>query len=426
MNWMQWLESEAAREQMASLYGCEAVEIDRAQRRYRRIAEKFQQNFGEEKMLRFYSAPGRMEIGGNHTDHQHGCVLAAAVNLDIVAAAAKRDDGRIRFCSEEFEQMDVVDTSDSALHREESGSSAALLRGVCARMKELGYRIGGFDAYSASLVPMGCGLSSSAAFEVLVVTILSHLYNDGCVDAQSAAQIAQYAENEYFGKPCGLMDQMTCSVGGLVAMDFLDPNRPVVESLSFHPQDLGYTLCIVNTGGSHADLTEEYASIADEMKAVAKMLGHKVLRECSEDGFYTQIKQLRGEMGDRAVLRAIHFFNENRRAIQEKEALQRGDFEAFRRLAILSGQSSFEYLQNVFSVSQPRQQGIALALSLSQRLLQEKGGVWRIHGGGFAGTIQAFVPQNEWNLYQEQLEAVFGAGACHLVTIRGQGGVRVC
>lgn len=404
------------------MYGKQS--LHNARSRYQTIADKFQENFGEQRDIHFYSAPGRTEIGGNHTDHQHGCVLAAAIHLDVVAAAAKREDGIIRFYSEGFDQIEV-DTTDTCYREQEKGSSAALLRGICARMKQLGYRVGGFDAYSSSKVQMGSGLSSSAAYEVLVATILNHLYNHGAVDVQTVAMIAQFAENQYFGKPCGLMDQMACSVGGCVAMDFQDPRQPIVQRIEFNPNDVGYTLCIVDTGGDHSDLTEEYALISSEMREVAQQMGLSVLRECEEDRFYTQIPQLREKLGDRAVLRAIHFFEENKRVLLEKEALLRNDFDAFRHCAIRSGQSSYQYLQNVYSNSRPRRQEIALALALSQKLLEDRGGIWRVHGGGFAGTMQAFVPLDFLDVYKSHIEAVFGEGSCQALSIREDGGIQV-
>lgn len=401
-------------EKLLRLYGKQS--LHEAQSRYKRIEERFCRLFGDRRVLHFYSAPGRTEIGGNHTDHQHGCVLAAAIHLDVVAAVAEREDGIIRFYSEGFDPMEI-DTADTRFHQQETGSSEALLRGICAKMKQLGYRIGGFDAYCSSKVPIGSGLSSSAAYEILMTTIESHLYNQGKVDAQTAAMIAQFAENQYFGKPCGLMDQMACSVGGVVAMDFQDAAHPIVQKIEYNPDTTGFTLCVVETGGDHSGLTEEYARISQEMQAVAQQLGVTVLRECKEDRFYQQLPQLRERLGDRAVLRAIHFFEENKRAVLEKEALLENNFEQFRHYAVQSGHSSFEYLQNVYSHSRPHNQELAVALALSQTLLEDKGGVWRVHGGGFAGAIQAFVPVDFWDEYKTRMEAAFGEGCCQPLRI---------
>ncbi len=408
-----------------SLYGKSQTRFQKEQERYHEIARQFRKNFGEKDPVLFFSVPGRTEIGGNHTDHQNGCVVAAAVDLDIVAAVAKREDGIIRFYSEGFSEIDQIDTGDTQIREEEKGTSAALLRGICHRMVQLGYSIGGFDAYSSSQIPRGSGLSSSAAFEVLVVTILNHLYNYGKIDVAATATISQYAENCFFGKPCGLMDQMACAAGGVVGIDFKDPLHPALEKIPFRLQEDGYTLFIVHTGGSHADLTGEYQAIQQEMKQVAQEMGRQVLRECKEEVFYRKIPELRKKLGDRAILRAIHFFNENKRATEEKEALQRKDSSAFYNLVLQSGQSSYQYLQNLYACRYPKQQAIPLALALSERLLAGTGGAWRVHGGGFAGTIQAFVPLSLSQRYRQEMETVFGKGSCMELSIREQGGLLV-
>lgn len=407
---------------LASLYGEEGATA--AAERYAGIAEGFQALFGADKELHFFSAPGRTEIGGNHTDHQHGRVLCAAVNLDIVAAAAASQQPVIRLKSAEFEGMDEIDLNDLSVREQERESSAAVIRGICARMVQLGYRIGGFDAFTASQVLKGSGLSSSAAFEVLVVTILNHLYNEGKISPVEAAQISQYAENVYFGKPSGLMDQTASSVGGFVAIDFNDPTHPVLEKIAFDPAEKGYHLCIVDTGGNHADLTADYASAPTEMRAVAEALGKTVLRECSYDMLMSRIGELRAQVGDRALLRAIHFFGDNDRVARQAQALKEGDFAAFMQMAIESGRSSFMYLQNVYSCANPQEQGLSLALALSERLLQGRG-AWRVHGGGFAGTIQAFVPDDLLEEYRSTIEAVFGQRHCYVLSIRQQGGTQV-
>lgn len=406
------------------LYGNDPAELAKESRRYADIAAQFAGLFGGEREVHFFSAPGRTEIGGNHTDHQHGRVLAAAVNLDIVAAASKNEEMVIRLKSAGFPSMDEVDISRLNIREEEKETSASLLRGICARISELGYRVGGFDAYTASQVLKGSGLSSSAAFEILVVTIINHLYNDGKIDPVQAAKIAQYAENVYFGKPSGLMDQTASSVGGFVAIDFERPEAPKLEKVNFNPADAGYALCIVDTGGNHADLTCDYAEVPLEMTAVARAMGHEVLRECDPSAFQAQIPQLRAKVGDRAVLRAIHFFAENERVQEQTTALRAGDFEAFKQMCLLSGQSSYMYLQNVYSSRAPKEQGISLALALSQKILQGRG-AWRVHGGGFAGTMQAFVPYDLLAEYRSSMEVVFGAGHCYVLSIRQAGGIQV-
>lgn len=320
--------------------------------------------------------------------------------------------------------MDTVDTADLAVKEEEKERSAALIRGVCARLSALGYKVGGFDAVTASRVLKGSGLSSSAAFEVLVVTILSHLYNDDAIDPVEAAQVSKYAENVYFGKPSGLLDQMAASVGGFTTMDFADPAAPKIEKIDFDLGKFGYALCVVDTGGNHADLTGEYAAVPAEMKAVAAELGASVLREVDEEKFYAAIPSLRKTVGDRAILRAIHFFRDNRIVDEEVSALKSGDFEAFKQLVIASGRSSATNLQNVFAVVNPQEQGLSLALALIERLLEGRG-AYRVHGGGFAGTVQAYVPLDMLAEFRKEIEAVFGAGACYVLSIRSAGGTKV-
>ena len=403
-----------------TLYGAEA---DAQRARYAALDTAFAEEFGAADALEYFSAPGRTEIGGNHTDHNHGKVLAAAVNLDVIAAVKKTGNGVIRLKSAGY-PMDTVDTADLAVKEEEKERSAALIRGVCARLSALGYKVGGFDAVTASRVLKGSGLSSSAAFEVLVVTILSHLYNDDAIDPVEAAQVSKYAENVYFGKPSGLLDQMAASVGGFTTMDFADPAAPKIEKIDFDLGKFGYALCVVDTGGNHADLTGEYAAVPAEMKAVAAELGASVLREVDEEKFYAAIPSLRKTVGDRAILRAIHFFRDNRIVDEEVSALKSGDFEAFKRLVIASGRSSATNLQNVFAVVNPQEQGLSLALALIERLLEGRG-AYRVHGGGFAGTVQAYVPLDMLAEFRKEIEAVFGAGACYVLSIRSAGGTKV-
>lgn len=398
------------------LYG----EHNLASKRYAAACDAFAKLFGKDREVRFFSAPGRTEVGGNHTDHQHGCVLAGSVNLDVIAVASPNDENIVRIQSAGFD-MDEIDLAVLDPVEGETGRAAALIRGMCAAFRKAGLNIGGFDAYTTSNVLKGSGLSSSAAFEVLVGVILSHLYNGGKEMAVQTAKMAQYAENVYFGKPCGLMDQMASSVGGFTAIDFADPEEPVIEKISFDPAERGHRLCIVNTGGNHADLTGDYADITAEMGAVAALFGKAVLREVDEEQFLLSIATVREQCGDRAVLRALHFFDENRRAVKEKEALQAGDFDRFLALVRASGRSSYMYLQNVYSPSAPKEQGLSLALALCERVLGERG-AFRVHGGGFAGTVQAFVPDDLLEHFINEMEVVFGDESCHVLNIRPAGG----
>ena len=403
------------------LYG---NDVPRQEERYEAIRRGFAAQYGYEAGEgTFFSAPGRTEIGGNHTDHNHGRVLAGAVDLDIVGLAQKTGNDTIRLKSAEYDKIDVVDLTDLSLHPEDTGSQS-LIRGICAKCRELGYQVGGFDCYTITQVLKGSGLSSSAAFEVLVVTVISHLFNGGSIDPITAAKISQYAENVYFGKPSGLLDQMASSVGGVTAMDFADPSAPVVEKVTFDLASYGHALCVVDTGGNHADLTGEYAAIPQEMKAVAQFFGKEFLRQVDEAAFYEQLPQVRKAAGDRAVLRAMHFFDDDRLAHEEAQALKAGDFPGFLRKVRASGQSSLQRLQNVFAPQAPQEQGITLALSLSQRLLGEQGAC-RVHGGGFAGTIQAYVPFDLLDSYRHGMEHVFGKGSCYVLSFRQAGGTKV-
>ena len=398
------------------------AQLQRQRVRYAEIAERFRSYFGEGDIA-FFSAPGRTEVGGNHTDHNHGKVLAAGINLDAVAAAAARPELVIREKSAGHE-MNIVDISSLDPVESEKGHSSALIRGVCDGLVRRGYRVGGFDASVASDVLSGSGLSSSAAYEVLIGTILNHLYNDGIISAVEIAQIAQYAENVHFGKPCGLMDQMASSVGSFVSIDFCDPANPVMKKVEFDFSAWGHALCIVDTGGSHNDLTDDYAAVRGEMEAVACAMGKSVLREVDPEQFYAQIGALRSRVSDRALIRSMHFFSENNRVDAEVSALESGDFEAFKKLVIESGYSSYMYNQNVFTPKAPQDQPVSLALALSADVLAGRG-AWRVHGGGFAGTIQAFVPEDLVDVYRTRMEAVFGEGSCMMLNIRPFGGIRV-
>ena len=406
---------------LSGIYKAEDIEAQKA--RYIRIAESFEEFYGSGREVAVFSAPGRTEVGGNHTDHNHGKVLAASVNLDAVAVAAVNDENIVRVKSEGY-KMDVADLSDLGVMPNERGRSASLVRGVCAGFKNRGYKIGGFDAATASDVLSGSGLSSSAAFEVLLGTMLNHLYNDGKVSAVEIAQIAQFAENEYFGKPCGLMDQMACSVGGFVQIDFKDPAVPVINKVDFDFASCNHALCIVDTGGNHADLTDEYAAVRVEMETAASKLGKAVLRDVDRAEFEKNISVIRDSAGDRAVLRALHFFNENERVDKQAEALAKGDFAEFKSLIIESGFSSYMYNQNVYTCKAPSSQPVSLALAMCQDILKGKG-AWRVHGGGFAGTFQAFVPAELLEEFKTKICAVFGEKSCYVLNIRPEGGIRV-
>ena len=401
------------------LYGPENLETQR--RRYEQAVANFVRTFGERDNLLLFSAPGRTEVGGNHTDHNHGRVLAASVNLDIIAIVSAVPAAQIRIQSAGY-PMDAVRLDDLAVRTGELNTSAALIRGMAARLTEKGFSVGGFDAYTTSDVPKGSGLSSSAAFEVLTGAILNHLYNKGDISAVEIAQTAQYAENAYFGKPSGLMDQMACSVGGTITIDFADNHHPDIRRVDFDFSSSGYRLCIVDTGGNHADLTYEYAAIHDDMTAIASSLGVSHLRDASLDRLLNAIPALRRDHGDRAVLRALHFFSDDERVARQVAALERGDFDTFLRLVTESGHSSFEYLQNVFSTAAVREQGLSLALCLAQRQL-EGNGAWRVHGGGFGGTTLNIVPESHLECFRTSLEAVFGTGSCHVLRIRPYGGI---
>jgi galactokinase len=405
-----------------ALYGSDPAELKAHAKRYADLLRQFETSFGS-RNIELFSAPGRTEIGGNHTDHNYGRVLAGAVNLDNVAVAAKNDINIIHIESEGYPRFEV-DLSALKPDKKEQFTSAALVRGICARLKELGYAIGGFDACIDGGVPKGSGLSSSASFEVLIGAILSQLFNQGKVDPIQNAIIGQYAENNYFGKPCGLMDQTACAMGGLITIDFKDPSNPVVKKVNFDFVATGFALVITDTGGNHADLNDEYASLPTDMKAVAAELGAKVLRQVRIDQVIQMIPKIREKVGDRAILRAIHFQGDNQRVVEQVAALEKNDFKAFLGMVVDSGYSSYMYNQNIYPVNNVKEQGVSLALALSELVLKGNG-AWRVHGGGFAGTIQAFVPQNLLEKYISTLENVYGAGSCHKLFIRQQGAGKV-
>jgi len=382
----------------------------------------FQKVFGCQPE-RYFSAPGRTEISGNHTDHQRGCVLAAAVDLHTRAAVRPNGTDYIRVQSQGYPLVEVMLTGLSPLEAEKN-TTAALVRGVAARFTQLGCKVGGFDAYIESSVLPGSGLSSSAAFEVLLGTIINYLFYDGKATQPEVAQIGQYAENVFFGKPSGLMDQMASAVGGMVHIDFGDRENPVVTPLEFDFSQTGYALCIIDSGADHADLTDEYAAIPAEMQAVSRYFGKEVLREVSENEFYVNLSNLREKCGDRAVLRCMHIFDENRRVAKQLDALQRDDFETFLGLVAESGRSSWMYLQNVLITGSTQNQEVAVALALCEKYLQGRG-AYRVHGGGFAGTVQAFVPEDMVKGFRENMEKALGKGACHILSVRPQGGVEM-
>ena len=416
------LEQLSFEETLIRLYGREGK--DRARTRCLEAAEGFRQTFGYPAQALF-SAPGRTELGGNHTDHQRGCVLAAAVDLDILAASAVTDSGVIRVLSQGY-PMTEVSLRELTPQEGEKNTSAALIRGVASRMQELGcaLRGRGLDVYMTSTVPKGSGLSSSAAFEVLLGTMLNELLWERHCTPVELAQIGQYAENVFFGKPCGLMDQMASSVGGVVSIDFENTAHPAVEQLDVDLHAYGYALCILDSGAGHEDLTNEYSAITNELRAVCRVFDKEVLREVPEEAFLAELPKVRAAAGDRAVNRAFHVYAENRRALAEKEALRQGDFDKFLALVRESGRSSAMYLQNVIPTGSTAAQELMVTIALCERILEGRGAV-RVHGGGFGGTAQAFVPLDMLDTFKKATEAALGQDCCHVVMIRPAGGVRL-
>lgn len=397
------------------LYG----DVSFAKERYLKACESFEEIYPVSSEIRIFSAPGRTEVGGNHTDHQHGSVLAGSVNLDVIAIVSLNDDGKIRIKSEDYD-MDtvVVDEFDKAPGEE--GKAISLIRGVCHKFKNLGCNITGFNAYTTSNVLKGSGLSSSAAFEVLIGNILNGLF-DGGANPVEIAKIGQFAERDYFGKPCGLLDQMASSLGGFTYADFASPTDPITESIELDIKSYGYTLCVVDTGGNHANLTGDYADITLECRQISNALGVDFLRDADVDKFYNSIADLRKSCGDRAVLRAFHFFNEQQRVLEQRSALKNGNFEDFLSMVNASGQSSYDYLQNLYSTSAVNEQGLSLAIALTKQFLNGKGAC-RVHGGGFAGTIQCYIPTERLADYKQMIEKAFGEGSCSVLNIRPVGG----
>ena len=398
----------------------EQLEYQRS--RYANAIMKFEEYYGNGD-IKIFSAPGRSEIGGNHTDHQNGKVLACAINMDAIGIVEKVQDEEVKIISDGSEEI-VVDITDLSICEEEKGSTLALIKGVLAGFRNKEYQIGGFHAYITSDVLIGSGVSSSAAFETLIGTILSGLYNKMTVSPIDIAMIGQFAENIYFGKPCGLMDQMACSLGSLAYIDFANPQKPFVEKISFDLEKFGYSLCIIDTKGSHADLTDEYAAVPEEMKCVAHYFGKEVLLDVSLDDLLSNIVEIRNVLSDRCILRALHFLTENRRVEEEVNALKERNVDVFLENVKASGNSSYKFLQNVYSVKNVYQQNVSLALALSETVLENKG-VCRVHGGGFAGTIQAFVKNDVVKAYQTYMDQIFGKGSCSILKIRKYGGIQV-
>lgn len=407
-----------------TLYCCADSDSERFEKRFGGLLDGFSKTFGENGDIRLFSAPGRTEIGGNHTDHQHGAVVAGSLNLDVIGAVRLNGENIIRVKSEGF-PMDTVSLDSLEPNSAEYGKSSGLIRGIANCFLKAGYSIQGFDAYTTSNVLKGSGMSSSAAFEILLAAIMNGLFASEKVSAVEMAKFGQYAENVYFGKPCGLLDQTACASGGIVSIDFADNENPVVKKLDFDFSETGYALCIIDTGADHSNLTGEYAAITVEMREIAEYFGKSFLNDVLEEEFFKELKNVRAKVNnDRAVLRAIHFFNETKRAKAEAEALKIGDFDEFLRLVGESGRSSYMYVQNVFAANEPKKQAVSLALALCDRLLKGKG-AFRVHGGGFAGTIQAFVPVEMLNSFKNGIEDVFGEGMCHILSIRNVGGIEI-
>ena len=406
------------------LYGTDSSVLKEQADRYASLMSDFDKSYGTDD-VQLFTSPGRTEIGGNHTDHNYGRVLAGAVNLDNIAVAAKNGTNTIRIKSVGYPEFQV-ELTDFKPKVAEYYTSTSLVKGIAAKMKANGYEVGGFDACIEGRVPKGSGLSSSASFEVLVGAIINELFNDGKMSAVENAIIGQWAENKYFGKPCGLMDQTACAVGGLITIDFKDPANPIVKEVDFDFVSTGFALVITDVGGGHDDAASqaEYASLPTEMKAVAAVLGAKVLREVTLEQIVENIPAIREKTGDRAILRAYHFQGDNQRVVEQVAALERNDFQAFLKMVIESGYSSYMYNQNIFDVVHKDEQVVSLALALSEMILKGTG-AWRVHGGGFGGTIQAFVPQEKLDEYVNTLEHVYGKGSCHKLFIRAKGAVKL-
>ena len=414
---VQKLETPEVAEELARLYGKDEQTVRFQQTRYAGLIRKHRDLFGDRGEIALISAPGRTEIGGNHTDHNHGRVLAASVNLDALCAVTPREDLQVRFHSEGYPAIEM-DLTDLSVRPEEEGTTRALIRGVAAGMAEAGYKIGGFDAVVTSTVAGGSGLSSSAALEVMLTGVLDALYNRFDMPFVLRAQIGQRAENAYFGKPSGLLDQMASAAGGLVTVDFRDPAKPEVRALQYDFAQKGYSLVVVATGGSHADLTDQYAAVPAEMKAVARIFGQEVLRGVSLEQLMEHAGEIRKEAGERALMRAVHFVTEDERVPEQVKALEEDRIGDFLQLIIESGRSSYMYLQNVYAPK--TDQSLSLALCMAEQMLQGKG-AWRIHGGGFAGTTLNFVPTEDVERFVKTMNRTFGESACTVLNIRPEG-----
>ena len=418
--WKQELSDGVHAARLASLYCCSPAETASEAARYTAVLDGLEKTFGSHAEAGLYSAPGRTEIGGNHTDHQHGRVLAGSVNIDMIAAAAPNSLNQLRVQSEGYD-LCVIDLADLAARKEEENTTMSLLRGECEAFRQRGAALSGLDVYVASNVPKGSGVSSSAAFEVLIGVILNDCFMTKKVSPIEIAQIGQWAENVYFGKPCGLMDQMASSVGNIITIDFADPAHPDVEPVQVDFSKAGLALCILDSCADHADLTDEYAAVPAECRAVAAVCGGEVLRDVPFDTFLAKLPECRRQCGDRAVLRAFHFYADNDRVPQQVAALRSGDFDTFLQLVTASGDSSWEYLQNVIPAGYKEHQEVGVTIAAAKHLLGDKGAV-RVHGGGFAGTVQAFVPVEMLDEFKAGMEAVLGEGRCHVLSIRPEGG----
>ena len=418
--WKQELSDGVHAARLASLYCCSPAETASEAARYIAVLDGLEKTFGSHAEAGLYSAPGRTEIGGNHTDHQHGRVLAGSVNIDMIAAAAPNDKNQLRVQSEGYD-LCVIDLNDLEARKEEENTTAALLRGECAAFTQRGAKLAGLDVYVSSNVPKGSGVSSSAAFEVLIGVILNDCFMTEKVSPIAIAQIGQWAENVYFGKPCGLMDQMASSVGNIITIDFASPAKPVVEPVAVDFSKAGLALCILDSGADHADLTDEYAAIPAECRAVAAVCGGEVLRDVPFETFLAKLPECRRQCGDRAVLRAFHVYADNDRVAKQVAALHDGDFGTFLSLVNESGCSSWEYLQNVIPAGYKEHQEVGVTIAAAKHLLGDKGAV-RVHGGGFAGTVQAFVPVEMLDEFKAGMEAILGEGRCHVLSIRPEGG----
>ena len=418
--WKQELSDGVHAARLASLYCCAPAETASEAARYAAVLDGLEKTFGSHAEAGLYSAPGRTEIGGNHTDHQHGRVLAGSVNIDMIAAAAPNDKNQLRVQSEGYD-LCVIDLNDLEARKEEENTTASLLRGECAAFTQRGAKLAGLDVYISSNVPKGSGVSSSAAFEVLIGVILNDCFMTEKVSPIAIAQIGQWAENVYFGKPCGLMDQMASSVGNIITIDFASPAKPVVEPVAVDFSKAGLALCILDSGADHADLTDEYAAIPAECRAVAAVCGGEVLRDVPFETFLAKLPECRRQCGDRAVLRAFHVYADNDRVAKQVSALHDGDFGTFLCLVNESGCSSWEYLQNVIPAGYKEHQEVGVTIAAAKHLLGDKGAV-RVHGGGFAGTVQAFVPVEMLDEFKAGMEAILGEGRCHVLSIRPEGG----